>query len=146
MKTIPTAMLIIALSFSVVSFAQTSGMGGMKTEGKATSNCMDMKDMKGMDMQSMDSTKCTNMMKGAPAKNSSKGSASYDTNAIVMKVDTEQGKVTLAHGPVKGLGWPAMTMAFAVRDKALLDKLAVGSKVNVEFKKEGDDYVVTSVK
>ncbi|WP_259657558.1 copper-binding protein [Escherichia coli] len=44
------------------------------------------------------------------------------------------------------MGWPAMTMAFAVKDKALFDKLAVGSKVHVEFKKEADGYVVTSVK
>lgn len=88
------------------------------------------------------------MMKGMGTKNTPKTSSSSvpQTDAIVKAVDTAQGKVTLAHGPVKSLGWPAMTMSFGVRDKALLDKLAVGRKVHVEFEKEGSDYVVTSVK
>lgn len=42
------------------------------------------------------------------------------------------------------LNWPAMTMGFAVKDKALLDKLAMGKKV--EFVKEGKGYTVTGVK
>src|SRR2546427_8169770 len=71
---------------------------------------------------------------------------SSDLDAVVKEFDAVQGKVTLAHGPVKSLGWPAMTMAFGVKDKALYDKLAVGAKVHVGFKKEGDGYVVTSVK
>jgi Cu(I)/Ag(I) efflux system protein CusF len=39
-----------------------------------------------------------------------------------------------------------MTMGFAVKDKALLDKLAVGKKVEFEFVKEGKGYAVTGVK
>jgi Cu/Ag efflux protein CusF len=37
-------------------------------------------------------------------------------------------------------------MSFAVKDKALFDKLAVGKKVNVELMKDGADYVVTAVR
>jgi Cu/Ag efflux protein CusF len=85
------------------------------------------------------------MMKGMDTKGSAKSTA-HEADAVVKEFDAAQGKVTLAHGPVKSLGWPAMTMAFAVKDKALFDKLAVGAKVHVEFKKEGDGYVVTSVK
>ena len=44
------------------------------------------------------------------------------------------------------VNWPPMTMGFTVKDKMLLDKLTVDKKVNVEFKKEGSDYVVTAVK
>lgn len=39
-----------------------------------------------------------------------------------------------------------MTMSFKVKDKGLLAKLAVDKKVGFGFIKEGDDYVVTSVK
>jgi len=61
-------------------------------------------------------------------------------------VDPAGGKVTIAHGPVQTLKWPAMTMAFGVKDKALLGKLSSGKKVEFEFVKQGSDYVITSAK
>lgn len=51
----------------------------------------------------------------------------------VVKVDANAGVVTVAHGPIKSLSWPAMTMGFQVRNKMLLDKLAVGKTVDFEF-------------
>ncbi|CAN7768777.1 copper-binding protein [Variovorax sp. LjRoot84] len=147
MKLGSTATLIAALSFSAVAFAQSVDMGSMKMQDKGM-NCMDMKDMKGMDMQGMDAKKCSEMMKGMDKKGTSKAAKSkpHETDAVVKSIDAAQGKVTLAHDPVKSLDWPAMTMGFAIKDKALFDKLAVGSKVHVKFVKEGDGYVVTSVK
>lgn len=65
---------------------------------------------------------------------------------VVRKVDLKAGTVTLAHEPVKSLNWSAMTMGFKVTDRSLLDKLAEGKKVEVEFKQAGKDYVITSVK
>ena len=145
MKLVSTATLIAALAFSAATFAQSGDMGSMKMEGKGMQECMDMKGMKGMDMKDMDAKKCQDMMKGMDAKGTAK-SAAHEADAVVKEFDAVQGKVTLAHGPVKSLGWPAMTMVFGVKDKALFDKLAVGAKVHVGFKKEGDGYVVTSVK
>jgi Cu(I)/Ag(I) efflux system protein CusF len=52
--------------------------------------------------------------------------------------------VTIAHGPVQSLNWPAMTMNFLVKDKALLDRLSSGKKVDFEFVQQGRDYVITS--
>ena len=110
----------------VIAHAQSGGMKGMEMKG-------DMKgmDMKGMDMGSKDST--------------SKGST-HKANGVVKAVDVQKSTVTLAHGPVSTMKWPAMQMTFKVRDKAMLDKLAVDKKVDVEFVAEGKDYVVTSVK
>lgn len=139
MKLVSTATLIAALSFSAATFAQSSDMGGMKMGDKGTQNCM---HMKGMDM---DAKKCQDMMKSMDTKGTVQ-SAAHEADAVVKELDAAQGRVTLAHGPVKSLGWPAMTMAFGIKDKALLDKLAVGAKVHVVFKKERDGYVVTSVK
>lgn len=70
----------------------------------------------------------------------------HKASATVKKLDEKAGVVTLAHGPVPTLNWSAMTMGFKVKDKSLLSKLAQGKKVDVEFTKEGNDYVVTSVK
>ncbi len=64
----------------------------------------------------------------------------------VKKADAKAGKVTLQHGPVASLNWPAMTMAFKVKDKELWPKLEDGKKVEIEFTKQGADYVVTGVK
>lgn len=65
---------------------------------------------------------------------------------IVTNVDRNAGKVTLRHDPIKSLNWPAMTMGFGVKDKALLDKLAKDKKVEFEFVQQGKTYVITSIK
>ena len=64
----------------------------------------------------------------------------------VTKVDPTGSKVTIAHGPVQTLKWPAMTMTFGVKDKALLGKLSSGKKVEFEFVKQGSEYVITSAR
>ena len=69
----------------------------------------------------------------------------YKAAGVVKKADAAKSTVTVAHGPVKDLNWPAMTMAFKVKDKALFDKLAVDRKVEFSFVQQGKDYVITSV-
>ncbi|HTG97806.1 MAG TPA: copper-binding protein [Burkholderiales bacterium] len=70
--------------------------------------------------------------------------AQHQATGVVTKID--QNKVTIKHGPVQSLRWPSMTMAFTVKDKALMDKLGKDRKVDFEFKQEGKDYVITAVK
>jgi Cu(I)/Ag(I) efflux system protein CusF len=64
----------------------------------------------------------------------------------VKKVDQAVGRVMLAHGPVPSLKWPAKTMGFAVKDKALFGKLAPEKKIEFEFVQQGRDYLIVSVK
>lgn len=82
--------------------------------------------------------------KAAPATKSAP--AVYSATGTVRKIDAAGGTVTLAHSPVKELNWPAMTMLFAVRDKALFGKLAVDRKIGFAFVQDGSDYVVTAIK
>lgn len=72
--------------------------------------------------------------------------AVHQAIGVVKSVDASNGKVTLQHGSVKTLNWPAMTMTFGVKDKGLLDRLRVGQHVQVEFEGQGGSYVITSVK
>jgi Cu(I)/Ag(I) efflux system protein CusF len=65
---------------------------------------------------------------------------------VVTSVDLAGSKVTLRHDPIKSLNWPAMTMAFGVKDKAMLDKLAKDRKVEFEFVQQGRQYVITSIR
>jgi Cu(I)/Ag(I) efflux system protein CusF len=81
---------------------------------------------------------------GAPAY--AQGAAAHQATGVVKSVDRAKSTVTLAHDPVKSLKWPAMTMPFAVKDKALLEKLQAGKKVEFEFVQQGKDYVITAVK
>ena len=93
-------------------------------------------DMKGHDMKGM----------GGQDKGTQAPSGSHQASGTVKKLDAAKQTVTFAHGPVKSLGWPAMTMGFVVKDKRLFDKLAADKKVDFEFTQQGSDYVVTSVK
>ena len=68
----------------------------------------------------------------------------HRASGVVKKADVAKSAVTLAHGPVKELSWPAMTMAFTVKDKSVFDKLAVGKKVEFTFVQEGKNYVITA--
>ena len=69
-----------------------------------------------------------------------------DFTAFQLAALARAGMVTFAHEPVKSMNWPAMSMAFKVKDKMLFDKLADGRKVEFEFAAEGKDYVLKSVK
>lgn len=148
-----TSMLpvLVACTLSASAFAQSSdiksgetrAMPGMNMKSMSMDDCKHMSGMKEMDMKHMDFTKCKEMKS---AKNSQAHSQEMHVADGVVKQLDPKGMVTLQHGPVKSLGWPAMTMGFSVKDKALMDQLAVGKKVHVEFSKQGDEYVIRSVK
>lgn len=54
--------------------------------------------------------------------------------------------VTISHGPVQSLGWPAMTMPFsAAGSPDLLRGINVGDPVIFEFRQDGGRYVLTSI-
>lgn len=134
MKQSTALPLVLALfaAAPVLTHAQSSGMKGMEMKGDMKGMDMKSGDMKGMDM----SGKKDGISKGSPHK----------ANGLVKALDVQKSTVTIAHGPVPTMKWPAMSMMFKVKDKALLDKLAVDKKVDVEFAVEGKDYVVTAVK
>jgi Cu(I)/Ag(I) efflux system periplasmic protein CusF len=63
----------------------------------------------------------------------------------VRKVDLDQGKVTLRHGPLANLDMPAMTMVFTAADKKLLEGLKQGDKVRFTADKQNGTYVVNAI-
>jgi Cu(I)/Ag(I) efflux system protein CusF len=89
--------------------------------------------MKGMDM------------KGMKSENKAEGRTHKGTG-VVTNIDRAGAKVTLKHDPIKSLNWPTMTMAFTVKDKVMLDKLAKDKKVEFEFVQQGQQFVITSIK
>lgn len=117
--------LVLSLYVAVpaVSHAQSGDMKGM-----------DMKDMhKGMDMKGMDIGK------------KSEGQV-HKATGKVTKVDSSNGTVTIDHEPVPSMKWPSMSMAFKVKDKAMLDKVKQGAKVDFSFTQSGKDYIITEIR
>ena len=82
-----------------------------------------------------------NMQSGKkPAAQTHRGSGT------VTKVAPGKSSVTIAHGPVQTMNWPAMTMTFSAADKKLLEGVRPGAKVDFEFVQQGSRYAVTSIK
>jgi Cu(I)/Ag(I) efflux system protein CusF len=63
----------------------------------------------------------------------------------VRKLDKEQGKVTLRHGPLANLDMPSMTMVFKAADPKLLDGLKEGDKVKFTAEKINGAFTVTAI-
>ena len=64
----------------------------------------------------------------------------------VRKIDEAAGKITLKHGPIRNLGMDqGMTMAFRVKDPAMLKEVKVGDKVEFEAEQGASGYTVTKM-
>ena len=126
MKHLVMASVVLAIfaAAPALSHAQSGGMKGM--------------DVKGVDMKGMD-------MKGMESSTKSPGTV-HKGAGTVKNVDSGKGTLTIAHGPVQSLNWPAMTMEFEMRDKARLAPLKPGQKVEFEFAEEKGKHIITEVK
>lgn len=67
------------------------------------------------------------------------------SDAEVKKVDKEQGKITLKHGPIENMGMPGMTMVFRVQHASMLDQVKAGDKVRFRAEKMDGVLVVTQL-
>lgn len=75
-----------------------------------------------------------------PAANSS---GTYSATGSIAAVAGKQ--VTIKHGPVAALNWPAMTMAFQADDPSLVRGLKPGDEVAFSFRQDGGQYTLTSI-
>jgi Cu/Ag efflux protein CusF len=83
---------------------------------------------------------------GAPAAPSAQAAAASDlVDAEVMKIDKETGKITLRHGALKNLNMPGMTMAFRVKEAAMLDGVSAGDQVRFRAERVNGAIVVVQL-
>lgn len=109
-------VLALALSMSLPLPAQAQGMGGMGMKG------MEHNDMKKAEPQS------------------------HHAVGVVKAVDATKGTVSVQHGAVPSLQWPAMTMSFKAHDRKMLEQLKPGAKVEFDFVQRGKDYFITKIR
>ncbi|MDT3706187.1 MAG: efflux RND transporter periplasmic adaptor subunit [Thiobacillus sp.] len=73
--------------------------------------------------------------------------AGHQAEGTVDGVDAGAGTVSINHGPVKTLQWPAMTMEFKLANAALLKGLKPGAAVAFEFvERQPGEWVITGIK
>ncbi|WP_439590539.1 copper-binding protein [Hydrogenophaga sp.] len=82
----------------------------------------------------------------APAASGSDAAAASElAEGEVRKVDKDNKKLTIKHGPLRNLEMPGMTMVFGVMDDAMLDKVETGAKVRFLAEKIDGKIVVTKI-
>jgi Cu(I)/Ag(I) efflux system protein CusF len=64
---------------------------------------------------------------------------------VIKAIDPEAGSVTLQHGPIAAVSWPAMTMTFKAKP-ALLKGLKVGQTIDFDCDVQGMSAEVTAVR
>ena len=68
-------------------------------------------------------------------------------NGVVNSVDMTQRKVNVSHGSIKQLGWPAMTVDFAVGKDVDLNLVKAGMKIDFTLVKgTGGSWTVDTLK
>lgn len=70
--------------------------------------------------------------------------ATAQASGTVKAIDSQKGSVTIAHGPVPAVKWPAMSMGFKATPEQLA-QVQVGQQVMFEFKSEGMAATLLSI-
>ncbi|MDR5880524.1 copper-binding protein [Caballeronia sp. LZ032] len=83
-----------------------------------------------------------NMASGAQQSSDAKNGMSHGE---VKKVDNAAGKLTIKHGPLENLGMEGMTMAFKVKDPAMLSQVKVGDKIDFVAEEVNGALTVTQL-
>jgi len=70
----------------------------------------------------------------------------HRAEGMVTAVDAKSGILSIAHGPVETLKWPAMTMGFKAANDALLAGLQPGTGISFEFvERSPGEWVITKI-
>lgn len=63
----------------------------------------------------------------------------------VVKVDTEAGKITIQHRPLRSHHMESATMVFRVSDPAMLVNLTAGDKIRFKVERDNKGPVITRI-
>jgi len=96
----------------------------------------------GIDIRSLDTAAMSSGGAGSGAVQNQ--SATYEAVGTIQTIAANS--VTLSHGPVPALEWPAMTMAFATDGPAQLRGLARGDSVAFTFEQAGTGPRIVSIR
>lgn len=70
----------------------------------------------------------------------------HKAKGTVEAVDAGGGTVEINHGPIPSLNWPAMTMEFKVKDKAMLAGVKKGQAIEIDITQRGPgEFVIERI-
>jgi Cu(I)/Ag(I) efflux system protein CusF len=84
-------------------------------------------------------------MDNMPGMGGAQKTTTASGTGTVTAVDTASRKVTLDHGPIPAIKWPAMKMEFATAPSVDLSKIKTGDKVRFTLSGSGSTYTVQSI-
>ena len=64
---------------------------------------------------------------------------------VIKAIDPKGASVTIAHGPIAALKWPAMTMTFKTEKAELTTGLSVGQSVHFVLKNQDGKPVISEL-
>lgn len=73
----------------------------------------------------------------------SQAGETYSAQGEVTAIAGDQ--VTISHGPVESLGWPAMTMTFRAESPEMIQGISAGDQVSFAFRQDGGAYALTLI-
>jgi Cu(I)/Ag(I) efflux system periplasmic protein CusF len=65
---------------------------------------------------------------------------------VIKAIDAKAGMLTIQHGPIPAVSWPAMTMTFKAKPVTLLKGLRVGQTIGFDCTVRGMSADVTAVR
>ncbi len=107
-----------AIAYAVI------GALSLATAGAAAAD--DMSNMKGMS--------------AAPAAKHGQGTG------VIKAIDAKAGTLTIQHGPIPAVSWPAMTMTFKAKPASLLQDLKTGQTIGFDTTVLGMEADITAVR
>ena len=115
-----TSTLIVSAAVMASTFAQAAGMQGMDTMRAAGS---------------------------ALSPSAVDRAQGFMAHGVINSVNLQAGTVNITHHAIPALGWPGMTMNFAVQDKAALPTLKPGLQVDFDLRKlPSGSYVISRLR
>lgn len=64
----------------------------------------------------------------------------------VKLIDLDAKKITIAHGPVAALNWPAMTMRFTFTQASQIQGITAGDQVKFTFIQQGNISLLQDIR
>ncbi|OGA15710.1 MAG: efflux transporter periplasmic adaptor subunit [Betaproteobacteria bacterium RIFCSPLOWO2_02_FULL_63_19] len=96
--------------------------------------------------QGADSAKPDRQVETKPGATAAAVAATHRGEGTVQAMDPAGATITLAHGPIASLKWPAMTMEFKAKDAALLRALKSGQRIVFDMVGEpGGEYTIIRI-
>jgi Cu(I)/Ag(I) efflux system membrane fusion protein len=85
------------------------------------------------------------LVRGGAETPAAKKSVGHQGQGVLESIN-DDGTVSITHGPIKSLGWPGMTMDFAVTNSSLVAGIKPGSAISFELvERKPGEFVITKM-